>query len=197
MADDPTTADPATEPDPAADPAAEPDVTDWKAEAERLKRESRKHEDRAKEGAAARKKLAELEAANQTETERLQARADAAEAKVAAAAESIAVAKLEAALTGLVDDPAEEVADLNVRKFLGEDGEIDPDKVAALKQRYAARVPAGTRAPRPNPAQGGTGTPPKTLTELVADLERKPGKSQAEMRELMKLKASQMKAKQG
>lgn len=177
------------EPDPApADPPAPP-ATDWKAE-------SRKWETRAKKNDKAAEKLAEIEAASLSELERERARATAAEEKAAAAAENIAVARLEAALTGLVDDPAEEVADLNVSKFLGEDGLVDPAKLAALKKRYADRVPPGTRAPRPNPAQGN-GTPAKTLPELIAELERKKGKTQAEMRELMKLKARQMKATQG
>lgn len=187
---DPAPADPVTEPpEPPADPAAQPDTTDWKAQA-------RKWEARAAENKAAAKKLADIEAASQTAQEKADARAVAAEAKAAAAVESIAAAKLEAALTGLVADPAAVVGDLNISKFITDDGTVDPDKVAALKARYAALAPAGPRAPAPNPAQG-SGQQPKSLMELVSELDRKPGKTQAEMRELMRLKARQMTGKQG
>ncbi|HEX4018187.1 MAG TPA: hypothetical protein VHX15_15740 [Frankiaceae bacterium] len=190
---DPATADPATdppEPDPAADPAAQPDTTDWKAQA-------RKWEARAAENKAAAKKLAEIEAANQSAQERAETAAKAAEDRAQAATLRIASAEVRAALTGIVPDPAAIVEDLNLAKYLTEDGEVDADKVAALQAKYQALAPAGSRAPRPNPAQGGSGQPAKTLTELVADLERKPGKTAAEMRELMRMKARQMTGKQG
>jgi hypothetical protein len=60
-----------------AEPAeAKTDTTDWKAEA-------RKHEARAKENAGAAKRLAEIEEANKTESQRLADRADAAEKRAA------------------------------------------------------------------------------------------------------------------
>jgi hypothetical protein len=170
MADDPTTQDPAPEPpqaDPVQDPAPEPGAKpepDWKAQA-------RKWEERAKANAGAAKKLADIEAASMTAQEQAEARAAAAEAKAAAAVESIATAKLEAALTGLVPDPVDVVGDLNVKKFLGEDGQVDPEKVAALRARYQALAPQGPRAPAVNPAQGN-GQPAKSMAEIIADAEK-------------------------
>lgn len=171
MADEPTTADPAPEPEPAADPAAQPDETDWKAEAERWKRESRKHEGRAKENAGAAKRLAEIEAANQTAQERAEAAARAAEERAAAATVRIASAEIRAALAGVVPDPAAVVEDLNVARFLTDDGEVDAEKVSALRAKYAALAPSGPRAPLPNPAQGSS-QPARSLTEIIADAEK-------------------------
>ncbi len=133
---------------------AEPD---WKAEAEKWKREARKHEDRAKGNSAA--------------AERLQAAAKAAEDRAQAAVLRIASAEVRAALTGIVPDPAAVAEDLNLAKFLTADGEVDADKVAALRAKYAALAPAGPRAPAPNPAQGA-GTKAPTLAEIAADAEK-------------------------
>lgn len=183
MADEPT--DPATEPEP-VDPAEEPEI-DYKAEYERVKREARKHEDRAKEGAAARKRLAELEAANQTESERLQATAKAAEERAAAAEQRAASALIRSTLVdaGYTSDHAAAlIEDMNVGRYIGEDGQVDTDAVTA---KYGPLAPAaGPRAPRPNAAQGN-GTPNRTLTELISDAEkaRDPKKS-------MQLKARQL-----
>lgn len=167
MADDPTTAEPA--PEPQADPVSDPEPgakpePDWKAQA-------RKWEERAKQNAGAAKKLSEIEAASMTAQEQAEARAAAAEARAAAAVESIATARLEAALTGLVPDPASVVDDLNVRKFLADDGQVDAEKVAALKARYQALAPQGPRAPAVNPAQGN-GQPARSMAEIIADAEK-------------------------
>lgn len=62
--------------------AAEPD---WKAEAEKYKALSRKHEARAKENYEKAKRLDELEEANKTETQRLADKATEAEKRAAAA----------------------------------------------------------------------------------------------------------------
>jgi hypothetical protein len=78
MTDTTNADDTATETTAAASTATETE-TDWKAEAEKWKANSRKNEDNAKANAAAAKKLAELEEANKSEIEKAQARAEAAE----------------------------------------------------------------------------------------------------------------------
>jgi hypothetical protein len=134
--------------------------------------ESRKWEKRTKDNKTKADQFDELEAANHTETERANARAAAAEAKATAAAEKIAAARLEAALTGVVDQPADVVADLNIGKFLTDDGDVDADKVAALKAKYAGFAPTrDPRAPAVNPAQGAGGKAP-TLGDLVKEAEK-------------------------
>lgn len=177
---------PAPDPEPVPDPAAQPDETDWKAEAQKWERRSKANKAKADQ-------LDELTESSKTAEQR----ATDASQRAERLAEQYVRAKLEAALTGVVPDPAAVVDDLNHARYVTADGEVDAEKVAALRARYEALAPAGTRAPRPNPAAGSGGQPTKTLTELVSDLERKPGKSQAELRELMKLKARQMTASKG
>lgn len=180
---DPAPQDPAepTEPDPPADPAAQPDDgTDWKSEAQKWERRSK----------ANKAKADQLDALTESSKTAEQKATDASERAERLAGQYVR-AKLEAALTGVVPDPAAVVDDLNHARYVTADGEVDAEKVAALRSRYEALAPAGPRAPRPNPGQGN-GQPAPTLTELVVALERKPGKSQAELRELMKLKARQM-----
>lgn len=61
------------------------DKTDWKAEAEKWKRQSRSNETKAKANADAAKKLTELESANKSELEKAQDAAKTAEGKAASA----------------------------------------------------------------------------------------------------------------
>jgi len=60
-----------------------PKEPDWKAEAEKWKAMSRKHEGQAKQNADAAKRLAELEDANKSETQKLADKAAAAEKRAA------------------------------------------------------------------------------------------------------------------
>lgn len=188
MADEPTTADPAPEPEPADSPAAQPE-TDWKAEAEKWKAQSRKHEDRAKANSAAAKKLADIEAASQTETERAQAAAKAAEERAAAAEQRAASALIRSTLVDAgysSEHAAALIEDMNVARYIGDDGQVDTD---AVRGKYAPLAPAsGPRAPGPNPAQGSGGRP-KTLGELVADAEKASSGSRNDTLAAMRLKS--------
>lgn len=62
------------------------------------------------------------------------------------AAQDLAAARIETALTGLVDDPAVIVEDLNLAKFITDDGKVDTDKVAALKAKYDGLKPTNKPA---------------------------------------------------
>lgn len=66
----------------AQEAAVEQKPTDWEAEAAKWKRLSRENEARAKSNAEKAKKFDEVEAANRTELEKVQARAEELEAKV-------------------------------------------------------------------------------------------------------------------
>jgi len=88
--------EPVTEPVVSETPAT-PEVTetpDLAAEVEKWKALSRKNEERAKGNDAAAKRLAEIEEANKTEAEKLQARADAAEKALAERDQKDDLAKL-------------------------------------------------------------------------------------------------------
>jgi hypothetical protein len=150
--------------------------------------DSRKWEGRAKANKAKADQLDQLTASQQSAEEK----AAAAAARADRLAGQFVTAELKAALTGIVPDAAAVVGTLNHALYVTADGEIDADKVAALQATYRAlAVPSGPRAPAPNPAQGN-GTRQLTLTEMVAELERKPGRSREEQRELGRLKARQL-----
>lgn len=158
--------------------------TDWRAEA-------RKWEQRAKANASAAKELDGIKAAQQSAEERAEAAARAAEDRAAAALHRVASAEIRAALTGVVPDPAAVVEDLNLARFVTDDGDVNAEAVEALRAKYSALAPPpGPRAPAPNPAQGSGGQQ-KTLAELIRDAEANQDRTPAAMRELMALKSRQ------
>lgn len=144
------------------------DGTDWKAEAEKWRGLSRKNEESFKTAARERD---ELRNAQMSENEKA-----IEEAKNAGRAEAaqgfgakLAAAKLEAALTGIVTDPAEVIEDLNLTAFLTDTGDVDTDKVAALKAKYTAIAKPGTPAPAGSADSGPQGTAP-TPADLDAQI---------------------------
>ncbi len=142
--DDPP-ADPADPADPAEpnDPPADPPA-DHKAEAEKWKALARKHEAQAKTNSDAAKKLAELENAGKSETERLQAQLD--EARTTARESTVKALKLQVANEkGLPPALAKFLPDL--------DNEVDMMQAAdeLLEASGGAdKVPQPTRQPKSN-----------------------------------------------
>ncbi len=55
----------------------------------------------------------------------------------------------------MVDDPDAIVDDLNLSKFITEDGDTDEAAVATLRSKYAGF--SARRAPRPDSSQGSSG----------------------------------------
>lgn len=103
---------------------------------------------------AAEPKVAEydrLAAASKTDVEKAQEAATAAEARAAAAAERVARAEVKAALAGVVDNADAIVEDLNLSKFVTDDGEVDASAVKALRDKYAGF--GSPRPPRPDASQ--------------------------------------------
>lgn len=89
--------------------------------------------------------------------------------KAAAASEfgqRVAAAELRAALTGLVPDPTAIVEDLNLAKFVNEDGTVNTDEVARVRSTYEGVKPTFQGSADAG-AQGGTVTEP-TLEEQIA-----------------------------
>lgn len=131
------------------------DTTNWKAEAEKLVAESRKWEARAKENKAAAAELEKLRKEQMSEVEKAVAEAEA-RGRTAALAEvgtKVAHARIVAALTGVVPDPASIIEDLNLARYVADSGDVDEKAVAALREKYAAlgavqknpSVPTGPR----------------------------------------------------
>ncbi len=157
-----------------------PDLT---AEVEKWKALARKHEQKAKELAPAAQRLAELEQASQSETERAvakarqeaeqSARADerGAWAQRLAAAQFVALA----ARRNPEFDAQARLDDLNLARYVGEDGEPDNKGLAGLVEQW---VPSAAPNPRPtgNADLGARpNTPPadprqRALAQIEADL---------------------------
>ena len=133
-------------PPPAEAPEQQPE-TDLAKEVEKWKALSRKNQERATANSEAAKKLAEIEDANKTEQEKLIAEAvKATRGEVLSeVGQKLAAAKIEAALTGIVPDPSSVVEDLNLGKYLTEDGDVDVDAVKALREKFSSI--AGTKKP--------------------------------------------------
>lgn len=160
MSDEPSTTAPEAE---APAPVAQPetgDATDWKAEAEKWRAHARKQEDRAKANATAAGELEKVRKAAMSEQERAVAEAEA-RGRTAAIAESaarLARAEFRAAAAGRVDNIDDLLEDLNLAKFVGEDGEPDVKAIKARVERWAPQ-----RAPS---FDGGARTPAAKTTDM-------------------------------
>lgn len=104
----------------------------WQKEIKRLRTEAA-----AKRTATKKVTPSKKPAATGTEVDAVQvARDEARQEARMEFGEQLAAARIEAALAGLVDDPAELVEDLNLRKYVTDEGDVDIEGVAALKSRY-------------------------------------------------------------
>jgi len=154
-------------------PATEVEDKDWQAETEKWKALARKHESRAKENSAAAAELEALRQSSLTDQEKAVAEAEQRGRQAARVelARSLAAAKVEAALTGLVPDPAAIVEDINLDRYVTKDGDVDPDAIAAIRAKYEALIPRPTTDLKqgarlaPTPAQDGNAW----FNQLVAD----------------------------
>lgn len=116
-------------------------VKQWKAEglkpaqiAERLIA-SRKWETRAKKNSGAAEELARLKREGMSETEAAVAAARAEER--VKGGERIARSAFLAAAKGRIEDPAEVVEEINLKKYVDDDGEVDDEAIAALVDKLA------------------------------------------------------------
>lgn len=92
-----------------------------------------------------------LEAASKTDAERAQEALNAANTRAATLLERAARSEVKAALAGVVDDPDAIVDDLNLARFVNDDGEVDTDAVSALRAKYSRF--SAPRSPRPDASQ--------------------------------------------
>jgi len=128
------------------------------AETERWKRQARENEKRAKENAAAAKRVEELERQSMTDTEKAveTARAEATAETARRYGERLAAADIRVALTGLVDDPNVVIEDLNLARFIAADGEPDSKAITELRKKYERLIPAKGVPRVPTGARNGT-----------------------------------------
>lgn len=142
----------------------EPDeLAKAKADADKWKKLARKHETNAKANRKAADELKKRKNEGLDENERAVAEAEERGRQAASAefAQQLAGARVEAALTGVVDDPAAIVEDLNLAKYVTDDSEIDTEAIDALRTKYTAL--AGGK----NDGDGdGAGDKPTTKPDL-------------------------------
>ncbi|MGW7248826.1 hypothetical protein [Streptomyces decoyicus] len=117
------------------------DGKDWKAEAEKWQALARKHETRAKENAAAAKEAARLKREGMPEQER---KIDEAVAKALAEERSKNGSKLArqaflAAAKGLIPNAGDVADDVNLSRYVNDEGEVDEDGLAELVKRLAPK----------------------------------------------------------
>lgn len=162
---------------PATEPAADASATpDYKALYEQAQTKLTKAETTAKEHRDKAKRLDEIEAEQQTETERATTRATAAEQQLTTLRRLAVDAEIRAAATGWAD-PSDAPRYLDDRdRYLTEDGTVDTtaitaDLAAVLTQRlHLARVD-GPRRPAPDPSQGQRHGGPSGIAEQIREAE--------------------------
>lgn len=133
---------------------------DWKAEAQKLKAESRKWETRAKDNSTAAARLAEIEEASKTAEQKLAERAENAEKELAPT--TLRAMRAEAALEkGLTPTQAKRLVGTTYEEFLA-----DADQLVADLGKQ-------TTTPRPDHSQGVKGKPgDQSPADAFADIIR-------------------------
>lgn len=117
------------------------DGVDWKAEAEKWKVQARKHEARAKENRDAARERDRLKREGLPEQERA---IEEAVAKALAEERSKSGGKLArqaflAAAKGVISNAGEVADDVNLSRYVNDDGEVDEDGLADLVKRLAPK----------------------------------------------------------
>jgi hypothetical protein len=128
------------------------ETVDWQAEAEKWKGLSRKQEERAKANATAAQELKKLQAERMTEAEKIAAEAEqrGRSAALAEVGQRLVRAEFAARSAGRIG--ADVLDDLNLAKFLTEDGDVDTTAIDKAVARLApAPVEEATRRPGPRP----------------------------------------------
>lgn len=160
MSDDQSTATAAEQPQEGAQqPEAEVETKTFDADyVKKLRDEAAKYRTEAKANAEAAKKLAEIEEANKTEAEKQAERLAQAEERAKALEVKASRAEV-ASTTGIPAD------------ILAGPEDSTPEAITAFAQKVAALMEqtGAPRAPRPDPAQGRSGTGPKSTADSFAE----------------------------
>ena len=197
---DPPKADPPNDPPPKGDtpfpadtPLSEMTIEQqreyWKHQAKKHESNAKKHESTVKKQSdydELKTKAAEADRLRQErETENEKAVREAAEkARVEARAEmlpQLVSARFAAAAAGRIeaDRLVTLTEDIDMTRYLKDDGTVDVDKVAAKVEAWAPK-PSEPRTPRPDPSQGsGRGPAPTGAEKGLAEVERRYGKQTA------------------
>jgi hypothetical protein len=121
------------------------DTADHKAEAEKYKALMRKHEQRAKENAAAAKELARIKREGMSDLDKKVDEAVAAARAEERVKSGVRVARSAflAAASGRLENAKDVADDVNLKKYVDEDGEVDEDAIGELVNRLAPKKSDG------------------------------------------------------
>lgn len=114
-----------------------------------------------------------LAEASKTELERAQESATASQARIQQLQARAVKAEVKALAAGQFADPEDAAAFLDLSKYAGEDGEVDTEAISADLSDLLGRKPhlgkqEPNRTPKPNPAQGSSGSG-STMSQMSAD----------------------------
>lgn len=117
------------------------DKTDHKAEADKWKALAKKHEGRAKTNAAAAKELARVKREGMSDADKKvdEAVAAAVAQERVKSGERVARSAFLAAAKGRLDNAKDVADDVNLRRYVDDDGEVDEDAIAELVDRLAPK----------------------------------------------------------
>jgi len=135
---------------PAADATSAPDTGELGEAGKRAiaaERQAKEAAERAAKAATAELDKLRKSAMSDQEKAIAVARDEGKAEAIKAAGERLAAAKIEAALTGVVPDPAAIVEDLALARYVSDDGEPDTAAIGKLKEKYAALAPSATPPP--------------------------------------------------
>ncbi|WP_310962143.1 hypothetical protein [Nocardioides terrisoli] len=136
-------------------------------EVSKARNEAKNLRDRFKEAEPKLTEYERLVEASKSDLERAQEAAKAANDRATGMLRDVASAKVEAALSALPDDVrATLLEDINVDKFIT-DGEVDAEKIGALREKYAAFANPEKPGMKPNPSQGRSASPAPSLGEQI------------------------------
>jgi hypothetical protein len=113
------------------------DGDEWSAVIKQWKAASRKWETRAKKNSGAAEELARIKRDGMSEQEAAVAAARAEER--VKGGEKIARSMFIAAAKGRIENPAEVVEDINLKKYVDDDGEVDDEAIAKLVEKLAPK----------------------------------------------------------
>lgn len=157
---------------PKADPWADPEAA--RKEIEKLRKEAASYRTRAKDLEPLAKKAKELEDAQKSEQERLAEQLAEAEKRAQAIQQRAVRAEVKALAAAEFADPEDAHAFLNLDSYVGEDGEIDADRIAddlaeLLKRKPHLGKATGPRRPAPDRTQGSSGNGARTPTDPATE----------------------------
>lgn len=154
------------------DPWADPEAA--RKEIERLRREAAGYRTKVRDLEPLARKAKELEDAQKSEAQRLAEQLAAAQESVQVFRQRAVRAEVRALAAAEFADPDDAHAFLDLDAFVGDDGEIDTDRIRKgladlLKRKPHLARDAGPRAPRPDRTQGSSGNGNRTPTDPASE----------------------------